>query len=645
MASRMTLRSFFAQTNRLLGKQRWLKATVRSTLGRLAPEQLARLQGLSRQSAAMTHLDTGWTPRAPHALSDLHPALSSADLATLERPDGLCADYMHKLASPSNDLLEPVLELGQMRQSVTTVCFVLAIDGRDAARLDRTLQSVLRQTDPGWEVLLCCGDEHAVLVAPWLDIDWRIRRFVRGTPVTEAHDLRSASVQSTTQFVGLLSVGDILDDDLVKVIGEKVRSEPDADMIYTDEATLLADQRVGRPFYKPDWSPEYQQAVNMLGRFVAVRKALLLQTAAPTSPVAQVAEYDLLLRLSGGARAVAHIDDPLYIRGISALSPLGGFFAADALPGAGEALAREVRKESKDAQVDNGGLAGSLHVRWPVGPATPVTLLILSGMHKRTLPGQGEVTLVTHFVRSILEMSTARGYRIIVVDDGVVDDELRELLAQHGHGTRTCPKSEPFSFAHKANFATSLVDSGIVLLLNDDLEVVSPDWIQELAGQAARPKVGVVGCRLLFGDGTLQHAGIALGHGGTVGHVFHAAASDGSEYAGMASVSRNWSAVTGAVMAYRKEVFDEVGGFDPALRTDYNDVDFCLKCQGHGYRVVYTPAATLYHFHNSSFKRKHDSSPEREAFLGRWSALVRRDPFFSKNFQSQSAGEPLVSVQ
>jgi hypothetical protein len=494
-------------------------------------------------------------------------------------------------------------------------------------------------------VLLCCGDDQAALVTPWLDIDWRIRRFVRDVhPVTQAHDLHAASRQSTTQFVGLLSMGDIVDDDLVKAIGEKIRSDPDADLIYTDEAMFLPDQRIGRPFYKPDWSPEYQQSVNMLGRFVALRKTLL-RAIAPTSAHAQAAEYDLVLQLARQARAVAHIDDPLYVRRANTLLPLGGFFAPDALPDARDALAREVQRENPGAQITYGRTAGSLHVQWPLDPSTPVTLLILSGMHRRTLPGHGEVTLVTHFVRSILEKSTARDYRIIVVDDGVVDDDLRELLALHGHGTRTCPKSEPFSFAHKANFATSLVDSGIVLLLNDDLEVVSPDWIQELAGQASRPQVGAVGCRLLFGNGTLQHAGIALGHGGTVGHVFHAAPADGSEYAGMASVGRNWSAVTAAVIAYRKDVFDEVGGFDPALRTDYNDVDFCLKCQAHGYRVVYAPAATLYHFHNSSLKRKHDSSPERETFLRRWSALVLRDPYFNKNFQSQSADEPLVSMQ
>jgi GT2 family glycosyltransferase len=182
-----------------------------------------------------------------------------------------------------------------------------------------------------------------------------------------------------------------------------------------------------------------------------------------------------------------------------------------------------------------------------------------------------------------------------------------------------------------------------VILLNDDLEVIAPDWIQALASQAARPGVGAVGGKLLFPDGSLQHAGIALGFHGSAGHVFHRA-PERSDYAGFASIDRNYSAVTGAVMAYRKEVFDEVGGFDLRFSTDYNDLDFCLKCIEAGLRVVYTPSAKLYHFHNSSLNRAHDNAEEKEAFLQKWGALVARDPYFNKHFQKDSHDRPLLGA-
>ncbi|MDB5815363.1 MAG: bifunctional 3-demethylubiquinone-9 3-methyltransferase/2-octaprenyl-6-hydroxy phenol methylase [Rhodocyclales bacterium] len=616
-------------------------------LAQHAPGAYARLQKLRRTSDPSRTLSTVWESRAEgsNAPSDLHPVLADANLLMLERPEGFDVEFIRRNKTPGDEALEHVVDLNQMRQSAVSVCFIVPIQRRDTAALERTVQSVLRQTDPDWELLLCSDEDSADELGRWLEIDWRVRRFTSPKPLDEARFLKQAAIQATTSFIGLLSQGDVADDDLVKSLGEKLRAAPTADIIYTDEANRMADDHVGLPFYKPDWSPEHQQSVNMLGRFVAIRKSLLLATPALSGIQSEATEYGLNLALTSMARRIIHIDEPLYIRAATSLSaPVGGFFSALGLGEARDMLEAHVRVEALDASVVARPGAGSLHVRWPMPVDMPITLLILTGMQRRELPGQGEVVLATHFVRSIIEKSSAVHYKIIVVDDGTVDVELKTLLEQHGHTARTCPKSEPFSFAHKANFATSLVDSGIVLLLNDDLEVDSADWIQELAGQAARPGVGAVGCRLLFGDGTLQHAGIGLGFNGSAGHMFHHAPADGGEYAGFASIERNYSAVTGAVMAYRKEVFDLVGGFDEQFRTDYNDLDFCLKCIAKGLRVVYTGAATLYHFHNSSIKRTHDSSPERQAFLTRWSRVVKRDPYFSKNFQAQSDELPLVSA-
>jgi cellulose synthase/poly-beta-1,6-N-acetylglucosamine synthase-like glycosyltransferase len=624
-----------------------LKHQVRVLLARHAPGTYARLQTLRRTADSSRTLSIEWEmrPEAMNSPSDLHPVLADANLLMLERPEGLDAEFIRRNTAPSGEALEHVVDLDQMRQSAASVCFIVPVQRDDSAALERTVQSVLRQTDPDWELLLCSEEGLADELGRWLEIDWRVRRFTSATPLDEARFLKQAAIQATTLFIGLLSQGDVIDDDLVKSLGEKLRAAPTTDIVYTDEAKRMSDDRVGLPFYKPDWSPEHQQSVNMLGRFVAIRKLLLLVAVDPSGAQPEATEYGLNLALTLNARRIVHIDEPLYIRASTSLSsPVGGFFSADGLSEARDALELHARAEADGARVVARPDTGSLHVRWPTPASMPITLIILTGMQRRELPGLGEVVLATHFIRSIIEKSSAKHYKIIVVDDGTVDAELRTLLDQHGHTARTCPKREPFSFAHKVNFATSLVDSGIVLLLNDDLEVVSADWIQELAGQAARPGVGAVGCRLLFSDGTLQHAGIGLGFNGSAGHMFHHAPADGSEYAGFASIDRNYSAVTGAVMAYRREVFDWVGGFDEQFRTDYNDLDFCLKCIAKGLRVVYTGAATLYHFHSSSIKRTHDSNTERQAFLTRWLPMVKRDPYVSKNFQAQPAELLLISA-
>lgn len=582
----------------------------------------------------------------PIALADYPPKVAAvlADPAflTLERP----LDFSINDATTTNshdNFLEPLVELNQMRQSSASVCFVVIIDKGDPIALETTIQSVLRQTDPSWEILLFAFEGFAKLAEEWLDIDWRIRRHPGSIDTGEAWQLVKAAGLATTDFIGLLSQGDVADDDLVKLIGKKVRDVPDAEIIYTDEWRLLENNTLGLPFFKPDWSPEYLFSANYIGRFTAIRKKLLLDMVLPEKIADSAAEYGLILEITRRAKTIAHIDEALYGRHILEDRTIGGYFTATALTDARNVLERYVHMENPDALVIADTEKGSLRVSWPVPRESQVSLLILTGMHKRNIEGRGEVILATNFVESIIKKTSFKGYKIILVDDGFVPDDLQALLLANGHESYTYKKNGPFSFANKANFATSLVTGGLVILLNDDLEIISPDWIQALAGQAARKDIGAVGAKLLFADGLIQHAGMVMGFHGTAGHIFHRIESNGQEYGGFASIERNYSAVTGAVMAYRKEVFDEIGGFDERFKTDYNDIDFCLRCIAAGYRNVYTPAATLYHFHNSSLKRDHDSEAERKLFLERWEHVVARDPFFSKHFEKQSHDLPLLN--
>ena len=595
------------------------------------PRIRRRVQSFFRRRNRATTLSQTWSAAgcSPNIASPAHPILSNPDLLALARPAHIAALDQARLG----DRLEQITSLEQMRQSGASVCFVVPVLANDAA-LKRTMQSIFRQTDPSWELLLSTPPVLTQAVAQWLDHDWRIRRITASEGATEAQQLKDAALQATADFVGLVSPGDFIDDDLVKLLTGRVRMAPESDMLYSDEASCAEGSSISHPFYKPDWSPEHQESVHMVGRFTAIRKANLLQAARPIELSDSAGEYGLALEVARTARQVEHLDDLLYFRATPPATP-GGFFDPQSLEEARTALQRHVRHENAHAIVETDEVLQSLRVSWPV-PEQPVTLLVLSGMRERELPERGKVLLVEHFVRSILSRSSFPGYRLVVVDDGVVPASLQALLADNGHSSVSYSRKGPFSFADKANFATSLVDSGIAILLNDDLEVISPDWIQILAAQAARPSIGAVGARLLFTNGTLQHAGIALGFHGSTGHMFYQLPATGREYAGFASINRNYSAVTGAVIAYRKAVFDEIGGFDEQFSTDYNDVDFCLKCIAAGYRVVYTPAATLYHFHNSSLQRASDDMGEREKFLQKWRGVVDRDPYFSKHFQTRS---------
>jgi GT2 family glycosyltransferase len=532
--------------------------------------------------------------------------------------------------------LVPVQTLNEVLGGIASTCFVVRVGRDDAAALELTLQSILRQTEPTWEILLAADDTAAPILAGWLDIDWRIRRSPDNTSHT--HDLVHAAQYATADFVGVVDQGDVIEDDLVEAIARAFRLRPDVGVIYTDEDCLAADGRIAEPHFKPDWSPDHLMSTNYLGRFFAIRKARLLEPR-----LKQIgSDYALLLETTRSPGAVAHIDEALYHRAHDAHRPITGRFSEAESEGARLALESLIRRESPLATVRPSPISGALRVCWPVPAETPVTLVILTGCYRRNVAGRGEIVLASHFVRSILERSTFRGYRILLVDDGAAPNDLIALLDRHGHNRRSYRADGPFSFAKKANFAASLVESGVVILLNDDLEVIAPDWIDALVGQGLRPEIGAVGARLLYPDGTIQHAGVTLGYHGATGHIFHRARADGTEYGALASITRNVSAVTGAVMTFRKSVFDEVGGFDERFSVDYNDVDFCLRLIQAGYRVVYEPAANLYHFHNSSLNRTDDNPEERREFIARWRDVIERDPYFSKHFQRRSHDLPLL---
>ena len=556
-------------------------------------------------------------------------ALSNPAFSGLPRPLQSVVESFSASTGKQDEVLRETTRLKQDAPGTATLSFLVLIQGQDPESIDRTLQSIFRQTDPSWELLLCAHKDPDHIVESWLDRDWRIRR-IEPVP-SETSALLSSAKVSTAAFIGLVTPGDVLDDDLVKRICESTLHIEEAAAIYTNEACRTPDGDLVNHFYKPDWSPEHQLSVNVLGRFLAFRKQFLLDQPLGAWSDMPSAEYLLTLRLASGNHRVLHLDEVMYLRGgVEAADQfkVGGCFSEGELLATQspmQAYLRDALDPSVSVIPDQN--SGAFRLRWSIPEGQEVTLVILTNMRYRNVEQRGNILMVDNFVRSIIEKSTFPNYKIIVVDDGYVPDDLAALLKEHGHTSETYRSEGSFSFSGKSNFASSLVSSGIVVLLNDDLEVISEDWIEALVEQASRPEIGIVGGKLFFPDHSIQHAGISIGLNGSAGHVFMGQPAGPEEYAHYASVVRNYGAVTGALMAYRKDVFDSLGGFDEFFRVDYNDIDFCLRCIEKGYRVVYTPYAKLFHFHNSTFNRSHDMSHERAEFLRRWQSWVDRDPY------------------
>lgn len=500
--------------------------------------------------------------------------------------------------------------------------------------LDAAIRSVMCQTYAGWELCVCDDGSTSPQTLRALEkfrgIDARLKVCQSPARLNIAGATNAAAEFATGDFVTFLDHDDTLEIDALETVAAEIRANPDADVFYSDEDKIEPDGSYSEPYMKPDWSPEHLQSVMYILHLFALRKSLFLELDGLRSAYSGAQDYDLALRATDRARRVVHIPRVLYHWRKTPGSAAAKLDAKpQALVRAREALADSVRPLG--ASVDDGLFPGSFRVRWPIDRDKPVTLLILTNSRSRDVEGRGRILLVEHFVQGILSKTTYPNARILIVDDGAMPANVRKALTSRGVVIRPYNLEASFNFARKLNYSLTLVETDDVIILNDDLEVIAPDWVDALLEQSRRPAIGAVGARLLLANERLQHAGIVLGVNGGARHIFHQWPAGRIAYCGFSHVVRNYSAVTAAVLATRMSVIRAVGGFDESLATDYNDVGFCLKVRAAGYRVVYTPFAELYHFEGSSLSRSAPNEADARTFLDRWGDAVSSDPYYNPN--------------
>ncbi|QDL98669.1 glycosyltransferase [Rhodopseudomonas palustris] len=504
--------------------------------------------------------------------------------------------------------------------------------------LDATIQSVLAQTFSDWELCICddCSTDPQTLsvLDSYKGTDRRIKIVRAPTNLNISRATNLCAEIATGEFVGFLDHDDVLEPDALAEVAAVLQRDADVDVLYTDEDKLEPDGSLTEPYFKPDWSPEHLTSVMYVLHFTVVRKSLFFDVGMLRHEFAGAQDYDLALRVCGRARKIVHIPKILYhwrkIPGSAAA-------AVDAKPAAlinaRAALLDYARQRDPEATVDLGQLHGLFRLNWSAGRRPdPVTLLILTDSRRRDVPGRGDILMVDHFIDSIFEKSTFRAFKIVVVDNGNLPADIRAKFEKLGVRVHSYAFEPPFNFSNKANFSIDKVETEDVIILNDDLEVISPDWIEALLGFSRQPEIGAVGCRLRFADDRIQHAGIALGLTSPCGHIFYNRPADAPGYLGFTHLVRNYSAVTGAVLATTMSKLREVGGFDENLRIDYNDIDLCLRLGEKGYRIVYTPHAELYHFERSSSARNAPDDSDTANFVARWKGVLQRDPHMNPNF-------------
>ncbi len=511
--------------------------------------------------------------------------------------------------------------------------------------LRAALDSVLAQVYPNWE--LCIADDNSsqenvrATLEEYAARDDRIKIVYRRENGHISLATNSALDLATGDYVCLMDHDDEISPNALYEFALKLNEDPEIDFIYSDEDKITEQGRRYEPFFKPDWSPEALEACMYTAHFACYRASIVRKVGGFRKEFNGAQDYDFVLRFTEHVRKVKHIPKILYhwraVPGSTAASMDNKEYVIDA---AVRALEERVKRTGELVWVRPNRYKGCFDVRRAIRGNPKVSIIIPSAGRDSIVRGD-TVDLLVHCVRSIVDISTYKNVELIIVHNG----DLRQSTVDH---LRQCQAilvhyDEPmFNISRKINLGAKFATGDYLLLLNDDTEVISPDWIEAMLSLAQDPGVGAVGAKLYFEDGKIQHAGVAFWNG-LPDHIRRGYGGDDPGHFFSTAGQRNYLAVTGACVLSRRSVFEGVGGFDEAFPINYNDIDYCLKIYRTGLRIVYAAQAELYHYESRNRARE---VPEAEIrlFLDRWQDFVRNDPYYSSYFDAHPPNFELASA-
>lgn len=503
--------------------------------------------------------------------------------------------------------------------------------------LRAALASVAAQSFGAWE--LCLVDDGSAEPAVVDELraavarDGRVRLSQRarsGGIVTASND---ALAMATGEFVVLVDHDDRLEPDALELVSAALTSAADIDYLYTDEDKVAADGTVYDTFYKPDWSPERLRSQNYCTHLSVLRRRLVEEVGGFRDGFDGSQDHDLILRVTERARRVHHVPRVLYHWCVTPGSAAG---EPHAKPYAREAGRRAVQEHLDRAQlpatVEHLSTPGHFRVRRQVGSPPPTVSVVMPTVGTRRPVWGVTRPLVLDAVDSLLGVTTGIRPEVLVVLDPETPDDVREQLARRD--VRLLDATGPFNYSARCNQGVTASSGELVVLLNDDVRIEQPDWLEVMAAIIGEADVGIVGARLLYGDGTLQHGGILLNEQPL--HIFHGFAGHDPGPFGLLEIDREVSAVTGACLVTRRDLWDELGGLDDAFAVAFNDLDYCLRARARGWRIVWTAHATLYHF-ESQTRRPDADDHEISLLYERWKPELHHDPYGNPNFAPRQA--------
>ena len=517
------------------------------------------------------------------------------------------------------------------------ISVIIPVFNVDPAWLDACINSIFGQIYENWELCLyddaSTNEETLECLRKWAEHDSRISVTYGKDNLHISGASNNALKMANGEFVGLMDNDDELTNDALYHVIDLLNNHSDADYIYTDEDKIDEEGDYCQPHFKPGWSPELLESMMYVGHFSVIRKSILEQVGGFREGLEGSQDYDLALRIAEISNNFYHIPKILYHWRIIPGSVSGGGDAKQyAYTSAVNALTEHVAKENLNNSAETTNYAGLYRIRRESGNPS-VTIII---------PFHNKAEMTIDCLKSI-KNSSYDNYSIFLISNNSSDDELKLVKNYIENDERITLEeyNHKFNWASINNWAAQCCESEFLLFLNNDTLIINKDWIESLLDCGIKKNVGAVGAKLLYEDDTIQHAGIIMQIGGIAGHAFRYHPDEVPGYFGYSDVVRNCAAVTGACMLVRKELWQQLDGFDESLRVSYNDVDFCLRLLEINYAVIYTPFAKLYHLESISRpKTIADMSTEELVEFQRESDFLRRrhlkyfkegDPYYNPN--------------
>lgn len=509
----------------------------------------------------------------------------------------------------------------------------------DAKYLNECIESVLAQSYDNFEI--CIVDDASTKkktlgTLKKYEKNEKVRIKYRSKNGHISRASNDALKMAKGEFIALMDNDDLLAPNAFYEVVKVLNKDKKIDFVYSDEDKIGLDGKRCEPHFKPDFSPDTLFSLNYICHLSVIRTNLVRKVGGFTVGLEGAQDHDLFLKITEETDRIYHIPKILYhwrmIPGSTAANLDNKDYASD---NGKKAIEEALKRRKLNAHVEKDLPSTYYQVVYDLKKESLVSILI---------PTRDHAKITGACLKSIFEKTTYKNYEVIVIDNGSVEKETVDLFNKYKKehkNFKVFVEDIEFNYSKLNNLAAKKAKGDFLVLLNNDTEIISPNWLEMLVGYAMQPHVGAVGPKLLYPDNTVQHAGVILGLGGVASHAYLGSEREDLGLYGRLRVPYDYAAVTGACLCVSKKKFEEVGGLEEDLKVAYNDIDFCLKLLEKGYYNVFLPMVELYHHESKSRGSDFDADKikrfdsEQDYMWEKWGDLLKDDKFYNPNFANR----------